>query len=76
MLILTKQHIEQVFTMKDAIEADKEALRLYTEGKCEVPLRVNIDIPKQQGQSLFMPAYVEGLDATGVKIVSVFPNNI
>lgn len=76
MLILSKEDIKKVFTMKDAIEADKQALRMYSEGKCEVPLRVNIDIPKRQGQSLFMPAYVEGLDATGIKIVSVFPNNI
>ncbi|WP_032121202.1 ornithine cyclodeaminase family protein [Clostridium amazonitimonense] len=76
MLILTREDIKKVFTMKDAIEADKEALRIYSAGKSVVPLRVNIDIPKKQGQSLFMPAYVEELDATGIKIVSVFPKNI
>ena len=76
MLILTREDIKKVFTMKDAIEADKEALRIYSAGKSVVPLRVNIDIPKEQGQSLFMPAYVEELDATGIKIVSVFPKNI
>lgn len=76
MLILTKEDIKKVFTMKEAIEADKEALRIYSEGKSVVPLRVNINIPKEQGQSLFMPAYVEELDATGIKIVSVFPKNI
>lgn len=76
MLVLTREDIKKVFTMKDAIEADKEALRIYSSGKSVVPLRVNIDIPKEQGQSLFMPAYVEELDATGIKIVSVFPKNI
>ncbi len=76
MLILTKEDIKKVFTMKDAIEADKDALRIYSDGKSVVPLRVNIDIPKEEGQSLFMPAYVEELDATGIKIVSVFPKNI
>ncbi|WP_442602304.1 ornithine cyclodeaminase family protein [Paenibacillus sp. KN14-4R] len=76
MLILTKADIKKVFTMKDAIQADKDALRMYAQGKSVVPLRVNIDIPKEQGQSLFMPAYVEELDATGIKIVSVFPKNI
>ncbi|MCJ8011838.1 ornithine cyclodeaminase family protein [Paenibacillus sp. KQZ6P-2] len=76
MLVLTKADIKKVFTMKDAIHADKEALRMYAQGKSVVPLRVNIDIPKEQGQSLFMPAYVEELDATGIKIVSVFPKNI
>ena len=76
MLILTKEDIKKVFTIKDAIEADKDALRIYSDGKSVVPLRVNIDIPKEEGQSLFMPAYVEELDATGIKIVSVFPKNI
>ncbi|CAH2716814.1 Delta(1)-pyrroline-2-carboxylate reductase [Neobacillus rhizosphaerae] len=76
MLVLTKEDIKKVFTMKDAIEADKDALRIYSAGKCVSPLRVNIDIPKEQGQSLFMPAYVEEFDATGIKIVSVFPKNI
>lgn len=76
MLILTKADIKKVFTMKDAIEADKEALRMYSAGKSVVPLRVNIDIPKEQGQSLFMPAYVEDIEATGIKIVSVYPKNI
>ncbi|MBU3207423.1 ornithine cyclodeaminase family protein [Clostridium algidicarnis] len=76
MLILTKEDIKKVFTMEDAIEADKEALKIYSKGESIVPLRVNIDIPKYEGQSLFMPAYVEGIDATGIKIVSVFPKNI
>ncbi|MEW8955834.1 ornithine cyclodeaminase family protein [Clostridium sp.] len=76
MLILNKEDIKSVFTMKEAIEADKEALRIYSEGKSITPLRVNIDIKKEQGQSLFMPSYVEDLDATGIKIVSVFPKNI
>lgn len=76
MLVLNREDIKKVFNMKEAIEADKEALRIYSAGKSIVPLRVNIDIQKEQGQSLFMPAYVEEMDATGIKIVSVFPKNI
>jgi ornithine cyclodeaminase len=37
---------------------------------------VNIDIAKYQGQTLFMPGYVDEMDSIGVKIVSVFPQNI
>lgn len=76
MLMISKEHIKQIFTMKEAIEAAKLALNMYSAGSCNVPLRVNIDMPKQQGQSLFMPAFVEPLEAAGIKIVSVFPNNI
>ncbi|HBJ2609898.1 ornithine cyclodeaminase family protein [Clostridium botulinum] len=76
MLILTAEDIKKVFTMRDAIEADKEAFRLYSTNKAEVPLRTNINIPKYNGTSLFMPGYVEELDTAGIKIVSVFPENV
>lgn len=52
MLILTAEDIKKVFTMRDAIEADKEAFRLYSTNKAEVPLRTNINIPKYNGTSL------------------------
>ena len=76
MLLLTKEDIRAVFSMTDAIEADKKAFMIYSSGGSEVPLRTNINIPKYAGQALFMPGYVEELDSAGVKIVSVFPRNI
>lgn len=42
MLLLSREDIQKVFTMKDAIAADKEAFQLVAEGKCETPLRTNI----------------------------------
>ncbi|MCX7884622.1 MAG: ornithine cyclodeaminase family protein [Caloramator sp.] len=76
MLLLTKEDIQKVFSMRDAINAVKTAFKFYSEGKSVVPLRINIDIPKFQGQSLFMPGYVDDLDSLGIKIVSVFPKNV
>ncbi|MFW7432951.1 ornithine cyclodeaminase family protein [Vagococcus carniphilus] len=77
MLFLTKENIINSFTMRDAMDACNESLRLYSEGKASVPLRTNINVAKQEGQSLYMPAYVEAdKDALGVKIVSVYPKNI
>jgi ornithine cyclodeaminase len=76
MLFLTKEDIKKVFTMKDAIEAVKEAFSIYSRGKSVVPMRVNIGIHKHKGQTLYMPAYIEEMDSGGVKIVSVFPQNI
>ena len=46
MLLLSKADIKKVFTMKDAVEADKEAFRLVVEGKCDAPIRTNIQAPK------------------------------
>ncbi|HAR0197104.1 TPA: ornithine cyclodeaminase family protein [Enterococcus faecium] len=77
MLFLKKEDIIKSFSMREAIDADKKALSLYSAGKASVPLRTNIDVPKSNGQSLYMPAYVEGGEgALGVKIVSVYPENL
>lgn len=76
MLVITKEDIQKVYTMEDAIKADKEALTLAFQGKSEVPLRTNIDIDEENGQSLYMPAYLSGENAAlGVKIISIYPDN-
>jgi len=79
MLLLTAADIARVFTMRDAIEADKKAFVMQSKGNCVVPLRINFDVEGTGGQSLYMPAHVVGYPAeggaTGVKIVSVYPGN-
>lgn len=75
MLLLSKEDIKKVFSMKEAVEADKEAFRLLVEGKCDAPLRTSISAPKANGTFLFMPAYVDEMDAAAVKIVNVFGDN-
>lgn len=74
-IILKEKDIKKIFNMKDAIKAVKDALELYSKGDSHIPLRINIDIPKEKGESLYMPGYVEGADALGVKIVSMYPEN-
>ena len=76
MLLLSREDIKKVFTIKDAIEADKKAFRLVVEGKCDAPLRTNIQAPKHDGCFLFMPAYVEEMDTASLKIINIFPHNI
>ena len=60
----------------DAIQADKEALALYSKNEAVIPLRINIDVPKEEGQSLYMPGYAPGASALGIKIISVYPKNL
>lgn len=74
--IINKDLIQEVYTMSDAIQANKDALAIYSKGGSNIPLRVNIDVPNQEGQSLYMPGYAADADALGVKIVSVYPHNI
>lgn len=73
MILLTKEDIKKVFTMADAIEADKKCYRMFNEGKFQVPLRAVINGSK--GNYLFMPAFSEEMDAAGLKIVNIMPGN-
>lgn len=73
MLLLTKEDIKKVFTMKDAIEADKKCYRMFNEGKFDVPLRTVIS--GKDGNYIFMPSYGEEMSAAGVKIVNIMPGN-
>lgn len=75
-VVLNQADMQKVFTMKDAVQADKDALRMYSEGKTNIPLRANLDVPRHEGQSLYMCGYAEPAGALGVKIVSVYPKNI
>ena len=70
---MNKEEIKSVFTMKDAIETDKDCYRMFSEGKFEVPLRAVIN--GSHGNFLFVPAYSEEMNAAGLKIVNIMPGN-
>lgn len=74
--VLTQNDMKNVYNMADAVQASKDALTLYSEGKSDIPLRVNLDVKEFEGQSLYMPGYAGDANALGVKIVSVYPKNI
>ena len=73
MLLLKKDEIRSVFSMRDAIQADKECYKAFNEGKFEVPLRAVIN--GEEGNFLFMPAYSAEMKAAGLKIVNIMPGN-
>ena len=64
-LILKESDMSSMISMSDIIEA-----------KSNIPLRSNLDIPEYKGQCLFMNGYAAPAKALGVKIVSVYPENI
>lgn len=75
-LVLSEQDIKQIFTMKEAIAACKEAMILYSKGAAHIPLRANLPVPEHHGESLYMYGYVPDAQALGVKLVSVYPGNV
>ena len=73
MLLLNKEDIKKVFSMADAIEADKECYMAFNRGEFEMPQRAVIS--GKDGNYLFMPAYSEKMSAAGLKIVNIMPGN-
>ncbi len=74
-LILSSHDVRQALPMRDAIEAMKRAFAQLSTGQAEVPLRVPVHVPRHNGLTLFMPAYLAGDDQMAVKVVSVFNDN-
>ncbi|MBQ0018215.1 MAG: ornithine cyclodeaminase family protein [Clostridiales bacterium] len=73
MILLNKEDIRKVYTMKDAIEADKKCYALNSEGEFVVPLRPVISTEK--GNFCFMPSYSKDMNAAACKIVNIMPGN-
>lgn len=76
-LILKERDILDAVNIKDIIEADKEALKNYSGGKCDIPLRTVIDVDKKNSSTaIFMPGLVEDKNALGIKLIDIYPQNI
>ena len=77
-LLLTRQDVETVLTMGDAIAAVEEGFRQLALGNVIMPQRTAIRISDHHGLHLGMPAYVGGAENGGslaLKVVTVYPDN-
>ncbi|AHF80439.1 ornithine cyclodeaminase family protein [Thermococcus paralvinellae] len=76
MLVLSRNDLEKILSMKEVIKAiEKAFLELYNR-TAKVPLRIIIDIEKHKGTMLYMPCYLEENDALAIKVVSVYGENL
>lgn len=75
LLLLTREDVQQAVSMAQAIQAVKGAFAQLSAGRATVPLRTQLPVPKHDGVTLLMPAYLSETDSLAVKVVSVFPNN-
>lgn len=76
MVLVNETGIRRVFSMRDAIEADCEAYRMFSSDEITVPLRTQIEAAGAGGVFCFMPAYSERLGIASVKTVNIFPGNV
>ncbi len=71
---LSRSDVIQALPMADAIEGMKVAYGALSANQVDMPLRARIS-GQNDGVSLIMPAHLSETGDTGVKVVSVFPNN-
>ena len=72
-LLLNREDVMSVLTMKDCIEAMERAFTEMANKTADLPLRIAIGAPK--GLSLYMPAYLKEMNAMACKVVTVFKDN-
>ncbi len=72
---LTEEDVRSLLTMDDAIAAVKKAFFEHGMNRTQMPPKPYLYFPKYEGDLRTMPAYLEGLDEAGVKIVNVHPKN-
>lgn len=75
MLILSRNDLKQVFPMDQAMDAVAQAFAQLSNGEADVPLRLHLAIPPQDGLALVMPAYLSGSQSLGLKTLTLYPHN-
>jgi len=64
--ILSKNNLEEVLTMHDAIDATQDAFLQLANNQATMPLRTPIEIAEEKALSLFMPAFLHNKKQLGI----------
>jgi alanine dehydrogenase len=74
-LWLSEGDVKSLLTMDEAISAAEKAFFDQGMGRTQMPPKSYLYFPQHEGDLRTMPAYLEGLDQAGVKIVNVHTRN-
>jgi ornithine cyclodeaminase/alanine dehydrogenase len=72
-LLLNRNDVMSVLEMGDCIDVLDKAFCELAKGTADLPLRTPIKPP--EGLSLYMPAYLRGMNALACKVVTVYKDN-
>lgn len=72
MLLLSKQDVQRLFPMTEAMEVIKEAYRIYARKEYQMPARIFSKV-KEDDTYLLMPCFVD--DCISLKAVVSYPSN-
>ncbi len=74
-LILDRNDVQKVLTMKEAITVVEEGFHELAEGRVQMPPRQLMTEPERNGWIAVMPAYIKKTKALATKVVTVFTEN-
>lgn len=74
-LWLSEDEVKTLLTIDDAIKAVENAFSDHGLGKAQMPPKSYLYFTRYDGDLRTMPAYLEGMDFAGVKIVNVHEKN-
>ena len=74
-LVVSKEQIESVITIDDAIDAVEVGFKALNSEKAVIPFPVALQVPDHRGDVHIKPGYIKGYDTYTVKIASGFYDN-
>jgi ornithine cyclodeaminase/alanine dehydrogenase-like protein (mu-crystallin family) len=75
LLIVSGADVKRALPMSDCIEAVDRAMRAFSSGGADVPLRTVMQLPGGRNFFGVMPGYLEDPRGLGAKILTVYPDN-
>ena len=75
LLIVSGADVRRALPMSDCIEAVDRAMRAFSSGGADVPLRTIMQLPGGRNFFGVMPGYLGDPRGLGAKIITIFPDN-
>ena len=75
-LLLTEQEVAGLLSIEEVLEVVELAFREHALGYAQMPPKTYVNYLKHNGDLRTMPAYLERLDISAVKIVNSHPDNM
>jgi alanine dehydrogenase len=74
-LVLTDDEVKRLLSLSEVVEAVESAFKQKGLGRVQMPAKIYLYYKKYNGDLRAMPAFLEDLDISAVKIVNVHPDN-
>lgn len=74
-LVVSQAEVRRLLPMSECIDVMSEALATLARGDAVLPLRTIMWLPDRRGVLGMMPSFLGGIDAVGLKVITVFPGN-